>query len=179
MPIIPRKDNSATDLHTSLIRTHLGDPKAIQELGKTVAFATKHFLESNPLVPSTSSSQRYQTLSDHMDKIITSVSARCIIGADAYDHPEPIDMFLKFNKDVDNVIGMGTLMPPFLRFISQIPMNRSYKKFRKILTPIIAKRRQNAKLGQDGLLDFMPFILEVVDDDKRASGELLRSFRCT
>lgn len=173
MPIILRKDNFAADLHTSLIRTHLGDPKTIQELGKTVEFATKHFLESNPLVPSTSSSQRYETLSDHMDKLITSVSTRCMIGADAYDHPELIDMFLQFNKDVDNVIGMGTLLPSFLRFISQIPINRSYNKFRKILMPIIAKRRQNARLGQGGFLDFMPFILDVVDDDKRASGKQL------
>ncbi|KAJ5443567.1 Peroxidase [Penicillium daleae] len=123
----------------------------------------------NPLVPAGSASKAYENLSDYMDHYITSVSARCMVGADAYTHPELIDMFLKFNVDVDKTMGLASMLPSFLNFIANIPISQSYDKFRDILIPIIKKRRPAPTHGQDGLMDFMPFILKVIDDDTRAS----------
>jgi peroxidase len=128
-------------------------------------------LENNPLVPAGSASKAYENLSDYMDHYITSVSARCMVGADAYKHPELIDMFLKFNVDVDKTMGLASMLPSFLNFFANIPISQSYDKFRDILIPIIKKRRLAPTHGQEGLMDFMPFILKVIDDDRRASGE--------
>ena len=93
-----------------------------------------------------------------------------MVGADAENHPELIDMFLGFDNTVDNTIGLSSFLPGFLRFIVDMPISISYNKFRKIFVPIIQKRRADPSRGQGGLVDFMPFILEVADNDKRASG---------
>lgn len=144
--------------------------------------AAQRFLEASPLVSSGSESQRYSSLADYVNRFITSVSARCMVGPDADQHPELIDMFLKFNDNVDKVIGLGATLPSWLSFVANIPMNKYYNQFRKVLIPIIQKRRglllqakqRNgangvAKNEDEKLLDFMPYILDVVDDDKRAS----------
>lgn len=128
-------------------------------------------MENNSLVTAVAGAQRYEALSHYMDYYITSVSARCMVGADAYKHPELIDMFWKFNVDVDKTMGLASFLPSFLNFIAEISFSKSYNKFRDTFIPIIKRRRSDPSAGQDGLLDFMPFILEVIDDDKRASGE--------
>lgn len=121
-------------------------------------------------------SERHETLSGYMDRLITSVSARCMVGADADAHPELIDMFLKFNQDVDKVMGMGALLPRLFNFIPKMMMKKSYNNFQKIFVPIIEKRRSDPNAGQDGYLDFMPFILDVVDDNDRVSGKCILFF---
>lgn len=146
-------------------------------MGKTIQSAAQSFLEANPLVPSNSESQRYSGLADYVNRFITSVSARCMVGTDADQHPELINMFLKFNDDVDKVIGLGAMLPSWLSFVANIPMNKSYNKFRKVFIPIIEKRRRQAEhkdangvdKNKNDLPDFMPFILDVVDEDNRAS----------
>jgi cytochrome P450 len=113
--------------------------------------------------------KRYEALSGYLDRFITSVHARCMIGDDSALHPELVDMFLQFNKDVDKAMGLGLMLPPFLRFITKPIVERSYAKFRKIFIPMIKKRREDLHPSQDRPIDFMPFITSVVDNDERAS----------
>ncbi|KAF5497051.1 Peroxidase [Colletotrichum siamense] len=182
VPIILRQVNFASNLHTNLVRTHLGDPATVQQIGRTMQVAAIRFLETNPPVPATSNSHLYsEGLTAYINQYITSVCARCMVGPEAYEHPELIDMFLEFNKEVDKVIGLGSLLPSWMSFFTHIPMNKGYNKFRKIFLPIVAKRR--AKLEEkkqlngaaaggetgDKFIDFMSFILDIVDDDERAA----------
>lgn len=106
-----------------------------------------------------------------MDRYITSVCVRVMVGAEAYDHPELIDMFLQHNLTADTTMGLGSFLPNSLRFLANIPISLSYNRFRKIFIPIIRRRRSDPTSGQNGLLDFMPYILKVADDDKRAAGK--------
>jgi len=92
-----------------------------------------------------------------------------MIGPEAYNHPELTSLFLKFNTDVDLAMGLGTMLPSWLRWVAWFKINADYNKFRKIIKPIIKKRRGSPAVGNDGLIDFMPFILELIEDDNRAS----------
>ena len=131
--------------------------------------AAEHFLQEFPLVPAAQDSKRYEALVSYMDRYITSVNARCMIGAEALNHPELVDKFLEFNSAVDQAMGLGMMLPTFLRFLTKIPISRSYKQFRKILLPIIQRRRQDPEAGQNGYTNLMSFILGVIDDDERAA----------
>lgn len=145
--------------------------------------AATRYLETNPLVPATSNSHVYSAgLTAYIDQYITSVCARCMIGPEAYEHPELTNMFFEFNNETDRVIGMGLLLPSWMAFIANIPISKGYNKFRKVFLPIIAKRRvqmaekkqrnggtTGAETGNDELIDFMSFILDIVDDDERAA----------
>ncbi|KJR82079.1 uncharacterized protein SPSK_02952 [Sporothrix schenckii 1099-18] len=173
-PIFLGKDVFSINLHATLIRTHLGNPDTVRQFGPTIAAAAERYLRDNQLAPSDGRPVVHQTLSSWMDRFSTSVSARCMLGADADQHPELIDLFLKFNTTVDTVMQLSSVLPSFLSFIPQIQINRSYKEFSKIFLPIIQRRRADPASSQDGngqggLLDFMPFILEAVDDDHLAS----------
>lgn len=132
--------------------------------------AAKHFLANNSLVPAGSASATHKTLSGYMDKFSTTVSARCMLGADAYDHPELVEMFLEFNDAINITMQMSAVIPSWMSFLPKMQIDKSYKAFRKVFVPIIRKRRVNLDAGQDGLLDFLPWVLEIVDDDDRASG---------
>lgn len=156
--------------HTKLIRTHLSNPATITSIGKTLASAATQFFKTQPLVPNGSKSAPYTELSNYLNSYITFVSSRCMIGPEAYDHPELISMFLKFNTDVDLAMGLGTMLPSWLRWVAWFKINADYNEFRKIIIPIIKKRRRNPAPGKGELMHFMPFILELVGDDKRASG---------
>lgn len=157
--------------HTKLIRTHLSNPATITSLGQTMASAASQYFKTQPLIPDGAKSAPYTELSTYLNSYITFVSARCMIGPEAYDHPELLPMFLKFNTDVDLAMGLGTMLPGWLRWVAWFKINADYNSFRKIIIPIIKKRRGNLGSKQEGeLMDFMPFILELVDDDERASG---------
>jgi cytochrome P450 len=169
MPIILRKENFDTDLHTKLIRTHLSDPATITSLGKTIESAAAKFLQTQPLVPVGTKSQSYTELTSYLNKYITSVASRCMIGPEAYNHPELTPLFLKFNTDIDLAMGLGTMLPSWLRWVAWFKINADYNEFRKIIKPIIKERRGNPAAAQDGLMDFMPFILDLIEDDDRAS----------
>ncbi|EPE06557.1 animal heme peroxidase superfamily [Ophiostoma piceae UAMH 11346] len=168
-PIFLGKDTFATNLHATLLRKHLGDPAKIRAFGTTMDAAAKHFLANNALVPAGMTSITHETLSGYMDEFSTAVSARCMLGADAYDHPELVALFLKFNDAINMTMQMSSILPAWLGFIPKIQIDKSYKAFRKVFVPIIQKRRIDPDAGQDGLLDFMPWVLDVVDDDNRAS----------
>jgi hypothetical protein len=99
-----------------------------------------------------------------------------MIGQEAYNHPELTPLFLKFNTDVDLAMGLGTMLPSWLRWVAWFQINADYNKFRKIIKPIIKKRRGSPAVQKDGLMDFMPFILDLIEDDNRASGKSTLQF---
>ncbi|CAK7199907.1 hypothetical protein SEUCBS139899_002594 [Sporothrix eucalyptigena] len=172
-PIFLGKEVFSINLHATLIRTHLGNPDTVRQFGATIAAAAERYLRDYPLAPANGKPFLHQTISSYMDRFSASVSARCMLGADADLHPELIDMFLKFNTTVDTVMQLSSVLPSFLDFIPKLQIHKSYKAFSKIFLPIIKRRRVDPSSGgsdgQDGLLDFMPFILEAVDDDALAS----------
>ncbi|CAK7237327.1 hypothetical protein SCUCBS95973_009922 [Sporothrix curviconia] len=172
-PIFLGKDVFSINLHATLIRTHLANPATVRQFGPTIAAAAERYLRDFPLAPANGKPLCHQTLSSYMDRFSASVSARCMLGADADLHPELIDLFLKFNTTVETVMRLSSVLPPFLNFIPKLQIHKSYKAFSKIFLPIIQRRRVDPSSGgpdgQDGLLDFMPFILEAVDDDDLAS----------
>ena len=153
------------------MRENLGRPGVVREIGRTVEYAARRFLDENPLVPDGESQKQHKELSSYMNRFIGAVSIASMVGEDAWDHPELIDQFIKFTTDVDMVMGLGSMLPSFLRWVTNIPISISYFKFRRVLRPIIEKRRLDYAAGQDGRLDFMPYILDAVYDDRRASGE--------
>ncbi|CAK7243975.1 MAG: hypothetical protein STHCBS139747_005509 [Sporothrix thermara] len=175
-PIFLGEDVFSINLHATLIRTHLADRDTVRRFGPTIAAAAERYLRDFPLAPpAAGESVCHQTLSGYMDRFSASVSARCMLGADADLHPELVDMFLKFNTTVDTVMQLSSALPAFLSFIPKLQIHRSYKAFSKIFLPIVRRRRVDPSSGgpdgQEGLLDFMPFILEAVgaDDDALAS----------
>ncbi|OAA66830.1 heme peroxidase [Niveomyces insectorum RCEF 264] len=168
-PIFLHKENFDTNLHANLIRTHLGDRATVKAFGATIAAAAERYLHDHPLVPADRASAEHPTLSGSMDRFSASVSARCMLGTDAYAHPELVDLFLAFNTTVDTIMQLSSVLPPVLHVFLRIQVNRSYARFRTIFLPIIRRRRADPYGGQEGLIDFMPFILAAVDDDNRAS----------
>lgn len=133
--------------------------------------AAAQFLKTQPLIPEGVSSQKYTELSTYLSNYITYVLTRTIIGPEAYEHPELTKLFLTFTTDTDTAIGIGTMFPSWLRWLAKFKINPSYTKFRRILVPIIKERRKSPEADTSGLLSFLPFILDVVEDDKHVSGK--------
>ncbi|TAQ91302.1 hypothetical protein B7494_g374 [Chlorociboria aeruginascens] len=170
MPIILRKENFATNMHTNLIRENLTKPQIVRSLGVTIERAAKTYLDKpDGLIPKGQSSKTYKGLSGFCDDYITAVMARCMIGPEADNHPELIPMFLKFNSDVDLAMGLGTMLPSYLRWVAWFQINADYNRFRKIIKPIIKARRGEPKPKDNEVTDFMPIILDIIKDDNRAS----------
>ncbi len=170
-PLFLGADNFATNLHATLIRTHLGDPATVRAFTRTMDAAARDYLAAHPLVPtnSTNGAAELPQLAEYMDRFSTYASARCMLGGDVADaHPELTDLFLAFNSTIDTVMQLASVLPAFLHGLLKIKLARSYRQFHAIFGPIIARRRQT-KPSSDGLIDFMPFILQAVADDDRAS----------
>ena len=146
--------------------------------------AAADYLQTKPLVDKTISSQRYSELSPWLDQYITYVASCYMIGPEAKDHPELTAMFLKFNTDVDLAMGLGTMLPSWLRWVAWFKINADYNEFRKILKPIVEQRREqiaqqraNPPKGMENLTNFMPFILDLIEDNDRASGKTPVTFQ--
>jgi len=122
------------------------------------------------LVPANQEFKRYLALTDYVERYVTVIHLHCIIGVEAYDHPELVQLFATFNTTVDQAMGLGMMLPSFLRFLTGISVSWSYSRFRKIFLPIIKRRRSTPKAqAADGTVDFLSFILDVVDDDEQAA----------
>jgi len=66
-------------------------------------------------------------------------------------------------------MGLGMMLPSFLHFPTVISISWSYNTPREIFLPIVKRRRSILKAqAADGTVDFMSFILNVVDDDEQA-----------
>jgi hypothetical protein len=142
----------------------------VAKLAATMQAAGDRYLRENPLVPTNVNSRKYTNLGNYLNGYITTICARAMVGEDAYKYPKFVDLMQEFNDDTDKVMGLGQMLPSFLQFIPKMYIGRTFNKFREILLPIIKRRRANPGEGQGGELDFMPFVLELIEDDKRASG---------
>ncbi|CCL99231.1 uncharacterized protein FIBRA_01246 [Fibroporia radiculosa] len=169
IPLITGDANFATDLHTKIIRAHLHDEATLAGFAKTVEDAAHSFFAAHPLVARDRTSEHYANLNDYLYQYIVYVVSRCVVGPEGFDNPELLEVFLKFNDDSVNAMGLATLLPSFLRFIARRPIVADWKRIRPILMPIIAKQRRAGKSKDINLLNF---VLLEVEDDKKASDML-------
>lgn len=168
-PIITKKENFESDIHTKLIRRHFGDPKTVAAFGLVIEEAAKSFLTRSPL--SQGAPQRHEGLNDYFSRYITFVVSRCIVGPDGYDNSELLETFLRFNDDAVNAMGISSMLPSFMQGLAAVSINKDSKTIRKLLKPIIEKRRTLSQpITQPVFLDF---IMEAVDDNERCAGKLL------
>ncbi|KAF8540450.1 cytochrome P450 [Trichophaea hybrida] len=65
-------------------------------------------------------------------------------------------------------MGLASLLPSFLQFIAAMNINKDFKTIRKILIPVIQRRRLALPTKND-LIFFLDFILDAVPDDTRAA----------
>ncbi len=103
-PIITRKENFDSDLHTNLIRTHLSNPATVAAFGPMIVEASKEFLKRNPLVPEGQSKFNFASLNDWCNQYITFVASRCIVSPEGYNNEELLSVFIKFNDNAINAI---------------------------------------------------------------------------
>lgn len=169
--LITQKDNFETDVHTKLIRAHLGSRETLREFLVSIDEASRLFLDRNPL------SGHQGGLNAYINSYITFVVSYCIVGPDGFDDPTLLDTFLKFNDDAVRTMGISSLVsfsPKFIqtlfeKVIEGLWIKRHLRAIRKVLLPVISKTR---KRGNDSKTRFfLPFILDVIDDDSRASGK--------
>lgn len=168
-PIITRKENFDSDIHTKLIRSHFGDPATVARFVPVIENASKDFLKLNPLV--TAGSDTHASLNDWINEYITSVVSRCIVGPDGYNDPVLIKTFLKFNDDAVAAMGLSSMLPGFLQFIAARSINKDFDAIRGVVAPIIKERRQLRSKRRKEDPVFMDFIIAEIDDDDRVSGK--------
>ena len=168
--IITNKENFESDLHSKLMRTHLSNPQTVARFQETVDHASSLFLSRNPLVVDGKSSERHNGLNDYITRYITFVMSRCMVGPDSFDDPKLLQTFMEFNNNAIEAMGLGQLLPTFLQFIAARTINKNFKTIRKVLIPVIQRRKTGSAEKRDGLINFLDFILDTVSDNERAAG---------
>ena len=168
--IITRNENFESDLHSKLMRNHLSNPETVSRFQETVDHASNLFLRRNPLVLQGKSSERHQGLNDYITRYITFVTSRCMVGADSFDNPKLLQTFMEFNNNAIEAMGLGQLLPGFLQFIASRTINKNFKTIRKVLIPVIQRRKSYPPGKRDELINFLDFILDTVTDSERAAG---------
>ena len=168
--IITNKENFESDLHSKLMRTHLSNPETVFRFQETIHLASKLFLRRNPLVLNCKSSERHNGLNGYITKYITFVVSRCMVGPDSFDDPELLQTFMDFNNNAIEAMGLGQLLPTFLQFLAARTIKTNFKTIRKVLIPVIQRKKAGPAEKRDRLIDFLDFILDTVNDNERAAG---------
>ena len=167
--LITRKENFDSDLHNNLMRRHLSDPATVSAFSKTVEEAAKSYVRLHPRAKDTGN-QRYDGLNDYLFHYITYVVSRCVIGPEGFDDQELLKTFERFNDHAMAAMGLSTMLPSFLKPLAAIKINKDFKTIRNTLLPIInARRKSNPNPEKPSA--FIDFIMDVVDDNERASGK--------
>lgn len=170
VPLIVGRENFETNLHTLLVRVHLGDPDTVRSLGATVYEASGKYLQQKlPLDGTTKHLDQFATfLMDY----ITNVVAGFVVGEEAWAHPELMQTFAVFNDKAIQTMGLASLLPKFLRGLAGRSIQKWFKTSRQFLLPIIKRRRSTLKTsGRAKKLTFLDLILNDVNDDLRAAGK--------
>ena len=170
-PIITHNNNFESDVHAKLVRTHFGDPDTLARFQETIDAASKMFFEQHPMVPFDQGSQYYKGLNDYLLKYITFIVSRCIVGPDSFDDEQLLKTFIKFNEDAINAMGLASLLPTPLHFLAARSVNQNFAVLRKVLIPVVQRRRASLNKTQSTLPFFLDYILEVADEDQEAAGE--------
>lgn len=163
--IITEKVNFDSDLHTKLIRKHLGNANTLASFGQVIQRASEEFLDRRPLATKGTPSKHAGGINDWINEYITFVVSRCIVGPEGFDNEDLIKTFLKFNDDAVAAMGLSSMLPRFLQFLASFSIKKDFKTVRKVTLPIIARRR---KLDRQEPV-FLDYIIQAVDDDKRAA----------
>ena len=173
-PLITHKNNFESDLHTKLIRSHLGDPETIEQFGKTIMQVSEQFLSKEILLHPGEPEYHYPGLISYLLKYITAVVGACIVGPEVLDHQDLLEIFARFNDHAIQAMGFSSLLPSFLQFIAGFRINKDFNGARKILLPIIQQRRKRTQepLVKLSSATFLDFILHAVDQDDRAAGKV-------
>jgi hypothetical protein len=170
--IITLKENFETDLHTKLIRAHLGDPVVLRHLAGIIDFTAKEYFEVYPLIPEGSDEVHLNGLNNYFSHYIAYIVSRCMVGPFGYDDTRLLEIFLQFNNDAVNAMGFASLLPKCLQFLAGFTIRRDFSRIRNLLIKEIGSRRSRAV---DDAPDFMNYTIKVVDDDQRVAGTFLFS----
>ncbi|SJL02260.1 uncharacterized protein ARMOST_05586 [Armillaria ostoyae] len=166
--LIVGKTNFETDLHTKLIRNNLMSSETLAGFAETAALACDLFHTRVPLLEGDEKEKHYDDLIDYLNRYITFVISRCIVGPDSFDDEGLLETFLKFNDDAVNAMGLASLLPSPLRFIAGLSIQKDYKAIESVLIPAVERRRSQ----QSSDVNFLNFILPVIDNDKDAADML-------
>lgn len=107
-------------------------------------------------------------LNDYLNQYIAYVISYTVIGPEGFDDSHLLTTFLKFNQDAINGIGLSIMLPSFLRTFATRPIEKKYANIRSILIPTIRKMRLRSARSS---ACFLPFILDVTNDDSQACGK--------
>lgn len=169
--LITTKTYFESDTHAKLIRKYLGDEKVLSGFALTATSASESFLRVHPPVPLDQSFKHYDSIDNYLTHYLAYVISRCIVGEDGFDDEKLLETFIKFDGDAVTAVGIASNLPKFLKGLAGIQINRNFKTIRKVLIPIIEKRRsRTGKQGRSDLPDFLDFIIPVVEDNSDASG---------
>jgi hypothetical protein len=154
----------------------------VASFGQVIQKASKEFLERKPLATKGTLTEHAGGINDWINEYITFVVSRCIVGPVGYDNEDLIKTFLKFNDDAVAAMGLSSMLPHFLQFLASFSIKKDFETVRKVTLPIIAKRR-NLAIGDKQEPVFLDYIIQAVDDDKRAAGKSrvpqLKTLRCS
>lgn len=173
--IIVGKRNFESDIHTKIIRKYLSNEKVLSGFTLTATSASESFLRTHPPVQPDSPSKHHANMNDYLTLYIIYVISRCIVGEDSFDNEELLKTFIRFDNDANMAIRFASALPRFLKGLAGIKINRDFRIIRKILVPVIKRRRAGeniARKDHDGsdLPSFLDFITPVVEDDMDVAG---------
>ena len=170
--IVTKPENFESDIHSQLIRQHFSDPATVGAFAKITEEAAQTFVETNPLVSNNDVQSKYNGLNDYFTHYVTFVVSRCITGPVGFDNKELLATYEKFNDDSVNALGLSSLLPRFLQGLAAIKVNKDFAVNRKHVLPIVLEKRSNG-FDPEKPSAFVDFIMDVVDNNDRVSGESL------
>ena len=167
--LVVGQDNFDSNIHVKLVRQHFSDPDILSGFVSTIEESARDFLRLNPLTPG----QQYEGLNDYFNRYVAYVTSRCAVGPRGFDDATLLKTFQKFNDDAIEVMGISSILPKFLSFISSWKIKRDFRTICKKLIHVIEDAR-NDLLKPDHIVDpaFIYRVLDIIDNDDRASGEL-------
>ena len=170
-PLIIHKENFQTRLPMKLVANHLGQQETLSQLGITIKKAADNFVKEK-VKPG-----RIVHFVPLMVDYITAVVSSVVVGDEALEHPDLLQIFVRFNDHAMMVLGLTGLLPSFLQPFAGLPIWWNYRGARKILIPIIRHKRKIAHYSppKQSTKVFLDLILEAVEDDTRAAGASLHS----
>lgn len=158
------KENFDSDVQARLVRQHLGDAATLARFQASVAAASRLFLARSP-----PSAGRHGSLRAFLDDYIAFVVSYCVVGPEpgVFDDPALLRAFLGFNEHAIQGIGLATMLPRWLHWLAVKKLDEDRAVIRKVVLPLVEKMRGGFR---HDTTCFLPFILDVVEDDERACG---------
>ncbi|EEH35462.2 hypothetical protein PAAG_06509 [Paracoccidioides lutzii Pb01] len=166
-PLIVHKENFDSNLHVNIVREYLGNRRVVSKFGTTIMDASNRFIDNSLPHTRTDLSQFVPVLM----KYITTVVGACMVGDEIFDHPNLLKIFDQFNDHAIEAMGLSSLLPSRLQILAGVKINADYRKARKILIPIIQKRRGQIGTAESAAknITLLDQLLKDVPDNERAA----------